>query len=122
MGMFDYVKPSEPIVCPKCKSNFTELQTKDLVNLMDEYKEGETFRRQEGLRVAREDEKDGGIPLLVPDGTYKNVPHPTYQTIFAYDYCSKCEAMVYQLFRFDTKGKLKRYKKPYIEGTQNESK
>ncbi len=98
MGMFDSVELKTPIPCPKCKQDLKEFQTKELGSFLDVYKEGKVKSRIVHLRASE----------------YHYKMHPKNTAFIAYDYCEKCDKMIYQDFKFDKKGKLKRQGKPDI--------
>jgi len=129
MGMFDtIVIPSKgiPVKCPGCKHEYFEFQTKDLCNMMDCYTEGATRRKWFPIRAMTEAEKKeeaekypglkGWSPSYTADtDNPRYTGHPTYMSAYAYTFCDGCSAMLGQVFRFDTKGLLKRYGKPKLE-------
>lgn len=118
MGMFDSITTvkSKPVICPNCGDKRTNFQTKSLDNLMDSYQEGNKRRRIKHFELDGY-EKIGNfkLPKWKDTGKITYIKHPTYLKFYAYDWC-KCERMVGQYFKFDTKGKLSRVGKPIVEG------
>ena len=100
MGMFDSIRllATDPIVCPGCQTGYTEFQTKDLENCLDEYEEG--LDNHQSWR---------GIDLKAREANPRN------RIIYAYEWCKQCEGMLYQHFEFDKHGMLSRFRDPYLE-------
>ena len=125
MGMYDtiYASIEKKILCPACKKGeLLEFQTKDLDCSLDRYFEGKDSHTEHKLRPAKRNEqeeiklskkKSVYLPLVVPDEKQPYTFHyPVYRQIEAHDICKECDASVKQIFRFDNKGKLKRFGKP----------
>ena len=126
MGLFDTinVKKETPIICPKCKAELVSFQTKDLNRLLDVYEENTNKRlwfplRKMTVKEVAAHKTEFGITVFMPYTSDidkpRYTPHPTYTSVYAYDLCTSCKNMVGQIFRFDTNGTLKRYKKPILE-------
>jgi len=114
--MFDSVELKMPVPCPKCNNSLNDFQTKDLGSYLDIYKEGNTRRKIVQLRRTKKNERDkNGFPMLIPTGVCYYQAHPKNVAFCAYDYCEKCYKLVYQDFKFDKKGKLKRDRKAKID-------
>ena len=134
MGLFDTIitKIKPPIRCPNCRMLLSnEFQTKDLDNwFIDPYIEGDSSQKRYNIRIKTDNEKaierleqirDYGKELLIcptirDEHSYYLEPHPIDVIVKAYNSCDGCNTFVYQRFKFDSKGLLKRYKKLFIEG------
>jgi len=102
MGMFDTIKTltTDPIQCPGCQTYYTEFQTKDLDNFLDEYCEGSTKHE-----------------AWVGINQKKMVDNPHYRVVNSYEWCKQCEGLLYQYFEFDGQGLLQRLRNPRLEIT-----
>jgi hypothetical protein len=129
MGMFDTIRPKDPIVCPGCSKLFWDLQTKQLCCLGDVYEEGTHSVTRYPLRELTPEEKhlydisgyrstwkDHNFYPYVPDtDNPKFAAHPVYQQIEAHAFCEECHRMIIQKFRFDETGLLSIFEEPYFE-------
>ena len=128
MSAYDTIKPRPAIECPSCLSRLIEFQTKALGCELLCYEEGKSKCRNYSIRSMTNEEIElekkqypimDKLGLLHPYTTdftkYTILHYPAYQTVCAYDHCSECNRMVYQNFRFNSKGLLKRHKKPFLE-------
>ena len=113
MGLFDTikVKASKAVICPGCQQGLTDFQTKSLDCMMDTYCEETRKRTQQTFYY------DGAGKKVRQKGKpdYILIPHPEYHRFITWEWCENCEALLYQQFQFDEKGKLMRYGKPYFE-------
>ena len=85
MGMFDTIIVTKELKCPVCKSLLST-----------------SFQTKD---------LDNLLTVLKEGESYKY----DVKKIYAYDYCYKCEQLIGQYFKFDTKGVLKRYKQPFVD-------
>ena len=112
MGIFDTIRVKQVIKCPACGVSCRDFQTKQLDNCLDVYKEGTTRRKVSELKTVKPNERNMyGFPIVAPTNKYHYELHLKNRDVLAYDYC-KCGHFVYQSFRFDSKGRLKRVGQP----------
>ncbi len=121
MGVFDTIVPleSKPVERVCCKSSIKNLQTKDLDQSLESYKEGQTKARAYKMRKMTKAEMKvrptgygSFFSYTIDKKRYSWHYYPRNRVIYAYDWCVKCERMTGQYFKFSNQGLLKRYLSP----------
>lgn len=116
--MFDTIIPNQdkPIHCPLCQRVLNNFQTKDVVSLMNEYREGETESTHYGYKQGEIETSAGKLKWPEIDlNDVRKTPHPIYQQVYGYEWCDHCTKMIGQYFRFNEIGLLTRHGDTIIE-------